>query len=276
MVLTLNTILRGAGVNPSAARLVRHRDKTAVRGREPYDLWRDAPEAFVEYQSVQANRRKSLHGALWVVFVVTPQEDTLFAGLWAGVFTGMNSVPYRQVHRDVYDATGTVEMYDLTVDDRLDDLRGRLVIDWGAGTRSWIQYADRREKPVLELRRRFREPDFPGFLSFQEPLSRIPVLPPPWRAVLQMARGVYLLTCPRTREQYVGSATGGDGFLGRWQNYAANAHGGNVGLKSREPADYMVSILEVAGTSASHDEILARETMWKLKLRSREMGLNKN
>jgi hypothetical protein len=53
-------------------------------------------------------------------------------------------------------------------------------------------------------------------------------------------------------------------------------HGSNVGLKSREPSDYQVSILEVAGSSATADDILKMEGRWQTKLQSREMGLNRN
>jgi hypothetical protein len=85
-----------------------------------------------------------------------------------------------------------------------------------------------------------------------------------------------LLTCPETQEQYVGSAYGEEGFWHRWQEYVQTGHGGNVALKSRDPSDYQVSILEVAGTSRTPEEILAMETLWKEKLQSREMGLNRN
>ena len=89
-------------------------------------------------------------------------------------------------------------------------------------------------------------------------------------------RGVYLLTCPRTREQYVGSASGEGGLLARWLEYARSGHGGNVGLKSRDPADYQVSILEICGSAATIEKILGTEQLWKAKLQSREMGLNHN
>ena len=107
-------------------------------------------------------------------------------------------------------------------------------------------------------------------------LSTIAALPTGWLSALGSAKGIYLLTCPRTKEQYVGSATGEDGFLGRWLGYARDGHGNNVALKSRDPSDYQVSILEVSGSTATHEEILAAEQLWKAKRRSREMGLNKN
>jgi len=39
--------------------------------------------------------------------------------------------------------------------------------------------------------------------------------------------------------------------------YFRTGHGGNIGLKSRDPSDYQVAILEVAGTAADHKDILA-------------------
>ena len=73
-----------------------------------------------------------------------------------------------------------------------------------------------------------------------------------------------------------GSASGSVGFHGRWLSYARDGHGGNVGLKSRDPSDYQVSILEVVGSLATTDEILKLEDLWKRKLQSREMGLNQH
>jgi len=101
-------------------------------------------------------------------------------------------------------------------------------------------------------------------------------MPATWKEALKTSRGVYLLACPRTREHYVGAAYGDDGFLGRWRAYVTSGHGGNVGLRAREPSDYLVSILEVAGSSATVDEIIELEANWKLKLHSRDIGLNRN
>ena len=47
-------------------------------------------------------------------------------------------------------------------------------------------------------------------------------------------------------------------------------------LKSRKPSDYQIAILEVAGSDASTEDILRMEALWKTKLQSREMGLNRN
>jgi hypothetical protein len=52
--------------------------------------------------------------------------------------------------------------------------------------------------------------------------------------------------------------------------------GDAMAFLSRDPADYRVSILEVAGSLITDDEIHAMEQRWKEKLQSREMGLNRN
>jgi hypothetical protein len=84
-------------------------------------------------------------------------------------------------------------------------------------------------------------------------------LPQGWITVFKASKGIYLLTCPKTKEQYVDSATGDEGFWGRWQDYVRTGHGGDVALKSRDPSDYQVSILEVAGTASTKDEIIKME-----------------
>jgi hypothetical protein len=117
---------------------------------------------------------------------------------------------------------------------------------------------------------------FPGFSALILKLSDIETMPASWIAALSATRGIYLLTCPKTREQYVGMASGAGGFLARWREYASSGHGGNVGLKSRDASDYQISILETVGTNVSEAELLALEARWKEKLRSREMGLNRN
>lgn len=86
---------------------------------------------------------------------------------------------------------------------------------------------------------------------------------------------MYLLVSDRG-EQYVGSATGADGFVGRWRQYVTNGHGGNVLLRAAEQRDYAVTSLEVASPDMSPDDILAREAFWKIKLGARAHGLNAN
>jgi hypothetical protein len=57
--------------------------------------------------------------------------------------------------------------------------------------------------------------------------------------------------------------------------YVTTGHGGNVALKRKEPSDYQVSILEVAGSNADISDILEMEERWKQKLQTKAMGLNR-
>ncbi|NLS96413.1 MAG: GIY-YIG nuclease family protein [Planctomycetaceae bacterium] len=278
MPLLFNSILREHHLDPARVRLVRHKDQRSSPGRSPYELWRNDRKGFDNYQSTQRIRNRKIFSApFWSVFLCDAFDETVFVGLYAAAWSGVLDHDQPMPHRigDV-DRAGSCDIYHLDLDDRMQDLIGRLIIDWGPGQRAWVQYADRREKQILEIRRVESSPPYPGHLNFVQPLSSIGKLPVGWIEALSAARGVYILTCPRTKEQYVGSADGPSGFWGRWMEYFKTGHGGNVGLRSRDPSDYQVAILEVAGSAADHDQILTMEGRWQLKLRSREMGLNRN
>lgn len=279
MGLTFNSILDGYGVDAREVRLLRHQT-VKYSGRTPYSLWRDNHPGFLTYQSIQSVQNRSrLASRYWASFVVTPRQSTLFVGLYEVERIGACDPNIIDPLRLVPVTQGGARELDLyrqsVVGASLDDA-GRVSIDWGTGTRSWVQIAANQPKPILEITRAFQEEAFPGYTSFVGNLSAVEALPTGWLSALRAARGIYILTCPRTREQYVGSATGEDGFLGRWLGYARDWHGGNISLRSRDPSDYQVSILEVSGSSATEKEILATEQQWKVKLQSREMGLNRN
>lgn len=277
MPVLLNSVLIASNFRLSDVRLLRHKDSRATKGRTPYELWRDNRAQFDSYQSTQAIKNESkLEAPYWASFVGTPADETLFVGLYSVKNRQRLEEDRPMPHRDGIDPAGSCNVYDLTLEESLSDLIGRLIVQWGDGERAWIQRADNQNKVVLELRTEFKEPAFPGFLNFVTSLSKIESLPRGWITTLQSSRGVYLLTCPKTKEQYVGSATGEEAFWNRWTNYVQTGHGGNVALKSRDPSDYQVSILEVAGTSATTNDILKMEQLWKSKLQSIEMGLNRN
>lgn len=274
--LSFNMLLAASGISPADVRLLRHQGSGPKR-QTPYTLWRDGRERFEVYQALQRQDRQSFFRArYWASFVVPADGSTLFVGL----YNVDGSSPARATTVDPLTGQpigSPCDRYELQRVDALEEFVGRLKIDWGEGTRSWVQKADGAagDKPIVELARVFREPDFPGYAKFLSDLSALPALPADWITALRASRGVYLLTCPKTKEQYVGSATGSDGFWGRWQEYLATGHGGNVGLKSRDPSDYQISVLEVAGSTASSNDILAMEQLWMKKLQSRDMGLNR-
>lgn len=277
MPMMFNSILSAASLDPANIRLLRHKDNSSLKGRSPYELWRDDRSQFDLYQSIQSlGNQAKLKARYWASFIGAPNDETLFVGLFSVDRCYLLDRDTPKPHTDGIDLAGSCNRYDLTLQSHLSDLVGRLVIEWGPGDRAWIQRADKQNKVVKEFRKEFSEPSFPGFTHLIEPLSKLRKFPVGWVEVLRSAKGVYLLTCPETKEQYVGSAIGADGFWGRWQQYIQTGHGGNIALKSRDPSDYQVSILEVAGSSCQDGEILAMERRWKAKLQSQEMGLNRN
>jgi hypothetical protein len=168
-----------------------------------------------------------------------------------------------------------LEAFDLEWVDAGREFAERVLIRWGKGTRSWSQWASKQPKEILELRLHAQEPAFPAFAAFQSRISAIPTFPQSWVGALESVRGVYLLVTEQG-EQYVGSASGADGFIGRWRGYLANGHGGNVLLRERGHRDYTASILEIASPDMATADIIVRETFWKQKLGARAHGLNAN
>jgi len=268
--LTFDTILIDAAIEPTSVHLVRHQDTRYGAARTPYRLWREDKPAFELYQRIQHRLVFSV-GNFVASFVVTPRNETLFIGLYRVL--GIDKVPPGTLDPlGKHDVSGLND-YELLADNRLAEYADKLTIEWGQGYRSWVQRAGRGSKAIRELKREFEEEHFPGYLALLTALSEIQRLPSSWAGRLREAKGVYLLTCPRTHEHYVGSASGVGGFYERWEQHAAMG-GDAVHFKSRDPADYQVSILEVAGSGALHDGIVAAEHLWMRKLQSTSMGLN--
>lgn len=275
-MLRFNTLLVEASIDPARVQLVRHQD-TRFRSRAtPYSLWLNHREQFEHYQSLQT-RQVFDDETVIAAFVVPPNGETLFAGLYEAHARKRNTsaetcpLSFRQF------APETINVYQIAPSaSPLSHLSGLLTIDWGPGTRSWVQRARKQNKPVLELRRQRQEPPFPTFLNFQTRTDELETLPETWRAVLNTTGGVYLLVSLVNGEQYVGSATGEEGLLSRWSAYARDGHGGNVLLKQRGKAPYSICVLETSGSSATRTDVLRIEQAWKRRLGSRAFGLNAN
>ena len=275
---TFNDLVRKGGLDLKAVRFMRHQDSSAKKGRTPYELWRDNRAEFDRFQSshalpVHRTLKTSTH---WASFVRTPQGGTMFIGFYCARYIGLNSNDELSATSDAIFEAGSLYMYEVIPDPFLAEYVGRIFIDWGKGDRAFVQLASSQEKPILEITREYSDPVFPGYLQFTQNLSQVLLLPRSWIDMLMFAQGVYVLTCPRTKELYVGSASGAGGFFSRWKEYALTGHGGNVQLKSRESSDYQVAILEVAGSAANSDDIIAMESRWKEKLQTRAKGFGLN
>jgi hypothetical protein len=272
-VITFNDVLHSAGVDPSKVRLARHQD-ARPRGRSIYAIWKSpgGRELVEQYQAIQKQDRFEIGGFV-ASFVVTPppRSETLFIGLYEVLARGECEAGRREPFTRS-DVTGRY-LYEMTHDSRMDEYKERLVVDWGPGTRSWVQLASRQPKQVRALRDQ-EEPPFPGFARFCVDVHELLGIYPGWQERLREVKGIYVLVDKTTGKQYVGSAKGEESLWGRLSEYARTGHGGNIGL-SKE-ARYQVGLLQVVDLSLPDHSIEEIESWWKRKLMTREHGLNGN
>lgn len=182
----------------------------------------------------------------------------------------------------------SVYVYNLVRDKKFDALSERLVIDWGAGTRSWVQKFRQGEKEVVEVLPKGYVKEFPGFLDFVLRFDELktmienPTANREWHRMLGSVAGVYLILDTFSGRQYVGSAYGEGGIIARWSQYAHTGHGGNAQLKAllteRPNArnDLQFSVLQTLSPSLTAREVIEHERRHKEKLCTRAHGLNSN
>lgn len=166
------------------------------------------------------------------------------------------------------------------------DLKDRIVIDWGKGALAWHQWLS--EKEVVEVLPKGYVSYFPGYLDFIltfQQLSMIienPSANREWHRMLGAVAGVYLIVESKTGMQYVGSAYGEEGILGRWRQYTKSHDGGNLRLQEILEIDpaasnrFMFSILHTLPRTLTKNEVIKYEVLYKNKLGSRAFGLNAN
>lgn len=277
MPFRFNTLLSDAGIVSNQVRLLRHQPKVGLRWLN--DVWHSDRALFENFQSLQlVAKRAHFARPYWAAFIGTWDGRTLFAGIYeVGAPRTIEDVSIAPISGQTEPA-GTLDRYPFRHLDALKAYEGRLFVEWdggASGRRAWVQRAEAQDKAITELHAENERP-FPGVMGIAQPLSALSDAPPSWIEALSAARGVYLLTCPRDGSLYVGSASSIGGFWARWSEYRANGHGGNVALTGRQPSDYVVSVLQVAGSTETVDDIIAAEQLWKLKLLSRELGLNRN
>ena len=273
--LFLHDVVALCGLDPARTRALRNQVRNPATGQTSWDLWRQDPGRFDIHQGLFYRRR--LGGVSHVVsFVETAEHEALFVGVRC-------VVGYRPCPDDVRDpVTGECKphFYALQPAPQLESYVERLVVDWGR-TRSWVRHlpGSGRAIAIAEIREHEWHRPFPGYAEFRTTLHAIGAFSAVWASHLSNGRGVYLLVHPDTGEQYVGSATGEDGFLGRWRAYAADGHGGNTLLRPLARTgipNYRISILEVVGSASTSEDVLGCEASWKEKLGSRAYGLNAN
>ena len=277
-----NDFLARLELDPKRTRLLRH-DLNGVAA------WRrGGRQAFGCFASFQRKGTNSPYGSTLDTACHFLPGPTLADGQATALFIGSTRVIDRwdwdgerlplikdEKEIEAEHLTPDLEAFDLEWLEADQAYSEKILIRWGFGVRSWSQWANKHKKEILEIRMDAQVPPFPGFSKFRARISETPFFPQSWVGSLSSVKGVYLLVSD-DGEQYVGSASGVDGFMGRWSAYSVNGHGGNILLKARGHKEYTVSILEVASPDMSITDIVAREAFWKEKLGSRAHGLNAN
>ena len=283
MTLDLLTLLRAVGPDiwDAKIKLVRHRD---TRFDLPLLL---RSGHFWIYESGQG--RDVFKGAHYILsFLGEGYSRSRFLGCKRvdGLSTALadwpSDFPYPQMGRPSF-------WYDLTPVSGFEALEDRLVIDWGAATRVWVQWLrSDRPREVIEILPRGHAGEFPGYDSVILPFADLvrivehPDANRSWHLALREIAAVYLITDTATGELYVGSASGAGGLLARWMSYARTGHAGNKLLRDvleRDPyrsEAFQFTILRPLPLSMSGKEVIAVESTFKRKLGSRAHGLNAN
>jgi hypothetical protein len=273
--------LAGVGVTPRA-RFVRHQDDRYPVAELRRNNWLEL------YQGYQ--RRPIFHETDQVVsFYGLAGTRAAFYGVYkvlghrsAREGAAMNGCTWCEQWR-----RSSHFFYDLRLEAKSAELRDRLVVDWGRGTRSWVQKS--ANKPVLEIQEPGRRlPPFDDYLEFSLPYAQLQDLfaneeaHREWRARLSAVAGVYLILAEDSGDLYVGSASGEGGIWARWRQYAKSGHAGNALLRklitprSPYPQRFRFSVLQILPKTMSRDEVLRREAIYKAKLGTRARGLNLN
>lgn len=287
-LLELNDLLRKVAVDPIRTMVMRHvPTEPPLRKVLPW-LAAERPELYNAYQSA--------HGAAVENRLARATHLASFVGHEPGraLFVGLYQVAgHRRITRE--------EFYAIEANQRLDELgaggpeagrqplwfdlrpteslatwKGRLVVAWPVG-RTWARRADTNTFTVHAI---YEESALAPHLPKHQELSLtwqdLRILPMSWQHALSQWRGIYYIFDTKDKLGYVGSAYGVENILARWRNYAATGHGGNSRLRQRDPQNFVFSVLQLVAQDMDASDVIALESSWKLRLSTREHGLNDN
>jgi len=290
--LDLNTLLTMQRIDPAKTLILRHRPFEASLDRVLPWLAAEKPEVFNAYQQSQGPvLERAMLGAKHLVSCIRNAPGrALLVGIYAiGTARSITVEEFWQMPEHKQAANfgyqgfkadaqrPTTLFFDLQLQDSLAQWKGKLVLEWRGGERSWWRWANRnvlRVHAILEESALAAAP--PPWDEMRFSWNELQVLPQRWRNALEHWRGIYFILDESDGRGYVGSAYSNTNILGRWLGYAATGHGGNVQLRNRDPQRFRFSILERVSPDMPADEVIRREASWKLRLHTREYGLNSN
>lgn len=268
-MITIQELLFNRGLDKtSKTKLIRHKDKRC----DLYNLYRTERAEFLAYQNSQS--KDVFNGVEYIVSFIG--EEGLLSR-----FIGVYKLTYRQKIADKH-----FEYQMEEVKGQFDDLKERVIIDWGKGAIRWDQWLD-NIKEVVEIHPGLNYKQFTDYsdfiLSFDELKEIVKNQYSDWKKMLSAIKGIYLISDSKTGKLYVGSAYGEDGIWGRWSKYVStNGHGDNKTLKeliisnSEYGKNFQFSILMLLPRTITADEAIKKERLFKNKLGTNSFGLNNN
>jgi|LSQX01.1.fsa_nt_gb hypothetical protein len=272
-ITTIQQLLENQGFDKnSKTKIVRHSDK---RYPDLYNWYCSNKKKFFDYFKTQG---KAIFSDCDYVIAFLGETGTL--ARFIGIFK-VNGV------NPINDELGERYIYDLQEVEGYEELKERVIIDWGKGTAKWYNWY-KIEKEVVEIKLR---PDlnYKHFTSFDDVILNYSELQEifkheykDWKGPLSATNAIYIILDKNTGEQYIGSTYGAEGIWQRWSNYAKTGDGGNKRLieKTKINKDYannfQWSILTILSKTITKNEAIAIENKYKEKLGSRVFGLNEN
>lgn len=289
--MQLNDLLRVEGIDPGGVLVLRHRPfEPRLRKVLPW-LAAERPDVLNAYQQTQMYPKAegAFKKATYIAsFIGHRAGKALFVGLYRrGEWRPLGydefwDVPaYREMKAYGFQGfTGdrdAVLWFDLELTGFHREWQGRLIVGWPGLERSWWRWADRNTIPVQSiLEESALDAEMPPWDELILTWDGLKLLPSRWRSALAQWRGIYLILDGSDGKGYVGSASGSDNILGRWLNYASTVHGGNKGLRDRDPASFRFSILQRVSPDMEPADLVRLEGTWKDRLHTRDFGMNEN
>lgn len=278
-ILNFSDVLKNVGLEPARVKLIRHSlaDKEFRECHEKGMVW--------EYTRVQAKNFSNGYD-YWCVFISGKSTTAKFFAC----YKVHGCIPDTQdVKPDGFPLEGWFQgqrmLYDLEPVDLLKEYESRLLIEWGKGALAWAQKGT-NEKPIVAIQDKRVFSGYEDFVLTYDELKEIvkdPTAYESWHTALSSVIAIYLIVDRENGRQYVGSAYGKGGLLGRWSHYVDSLHGGNKLMKEllcnypERYTHFQFSVLQLLPKTATPDDVIHTETLWKKKLLTYEpFGMNAN
>ncbi|MEC0305029.1 GIY-YIG nuclease family protein, partial [Terribacillus saccharophilus] len=282
----LERLLNSYGLDTSQKiKIVRHRDKN--RGYDLSLLYQTGQLDI--YQSYQES--PEFHDCRYIVsFLGLERNQAILIGVYRIIsIKDASEVPLPDdfIYYKIFKPK-RIYYYELEEIPGFEDLKDRLIIKWSGGAINWVQRLGKSPMEIVQMLPKGYVSYFPGYLDFilnYDELKRIinyPDAHQDWHKMLAAVSGVYMIVDSITGKQYIGSASGKEGILGRFKIYSKSADGGNKELKKLVESSYLYeknfqfTLLETLPLSMSRTEVIQRENLYKKKMSSRIYGMNLN